>query len=220
MPDDNTTPRTGPRRADPETRQAPSTHTPDTATCTGTATPATQADLGLAPEDGDARTAMQHATALAATQIEARMRHPGAPKGFITEINDLTRAARQHHAIGRRLSHAGAARLSVLLGVVRLRDEAWASITAEHLHAHVAAWTDMTRRSVVNVAACASLLAFACWLIGDSTRARLAIKCALAADADYGMAHLMTELLARTDPPADTEDTKTPTTGGDATFRG
>jgi hypothetical protein len=45
---------------------------------------------------------MQDATTLAATQIEAWMRHPGAPKGFITEINDLTRAARKLHAVGRR----------------------------------------------------------------------------------------------------------------------
>lgn len=70
---------------------------------------------------------------------------------------------------------------------MRLRDEAWASVTAEHLHAHVAAWTDMTRRSGVNVAACASLLAYACWLIGDPVRAQQAIDRALAADANYGM---------------------------------
>src|SRR5262249_25254354 len=101
---------------------------------------------------------------------------------------------------GERLTDAEAARLSVLLGVTRLRDAAWASITEENLPAHFALWTDMTRRVVVNVAASASLLAYAHWLNGDVMRTHLAIERALDAAPGYGMAHLMIDLITQAPP--------------------
>jgi hypothetical protein len=104
------------------------------------------------------------------------------------------------HPDGGRLSDTEAARLSILLGVTWLRDAAWLSITEENLSAHIALWTDMTRRAVINTAATASLLAYAHWLNGDVIRAHLATERALEADLGYGMAYLMIELITHAMP--------------------
>lgn len=157
----------------------------------GGPTPVDQLELKatLAPQDGAARAAMRHATKLATEQITASEGEPAS------EVANLIGKALTLHAEGERLTDADAARLSVLLGVASLRDAAWASITAEQLPAHLALWTDMTRRSVINTAASACLLAYTHWLNGDSIPTYLAVQRALEADPGYGIAQLMADLL-------------------------
>jgi len=168
-------------------------------------------DVSIAPEHGPSRTAVEEATRRTAEQIEAQMREPGMPQALITQARDLIGAAIEGYRRGERLSDEDAARLSVLLGVTRLRDEAWMTITPEYLPAHLLLWADMTRRTAVNIAACASLLAFAAWLDGNDALAASAINRALDQDPDYSMAHLMANIVMLDIP--DSVDPPTASTG-------
>ncbi len=155
----------------------------------------------LKPSHGASREAMVEATAQAAEQIEQQMRRPGGPHSFVAEVRDLIRRALELYVNGERLSDADTARLTILLGVLRLRDEAWATIRPDVLNAQLTLWTDMTRRATVNTAACASLLAFAAWLDGNGALARIAVGRALESDAAYSMAHLIDQILVCGIPP-------------------
>ncbi|WP_329242839.1 DUF4192 domain-containing protein [Actinoallomurus sp. NBC_01490] len=149
----------------------------------------------IEPEDGPSRAAVEKATHRIAEQIEAQMREPGMPHALIAQTRTLIGTAVEAYRRGERLSDDDVARLSVLIGVIRLRDEAWMTIIPDLLPAQLALWSDLTRRAAVNIAACASLLAFAAWLDGDNALAALAINRALSHDPGYSMAHLMTDLL-------------------------
>lgn len=160
----------------------------------------------ITPQQGTARAAVEAATAQAATGIERQMREPGGPCGFISEVRDTITTALDLYRDGGTLSDQDAARLSVFLGVTRLRDEAWATITPEVADPQLALWTDLTRRASINVAACASLLAFAAWLTGDGAFANIAVERARDADPDYTMAHLLSSFLAVGLPPTAVAD--------------
>lgn len=149
----------------------------------------------ITPQRDPSRTAIEAATR-AAGDIGQQMHEPGGAYGFISEVRDTITTALDLYRDGRRLSEEAAARLSVFLGMTRLRDEIWVTITPEAADSHLALWTDMTRRVSINVAACASLLAFTALLIGDCAFASIAIDRATDADPGYTMAHLLSEMLA------------------------
>jgi hypothetical protein len=155
----------------------------------------------ITPEDGPSRRAMEDATRRAAEQIEKQMRGPGGARGFILEIRQLITNALDTHRNGERLGVDDVARLSVLLGSIRLRDEAWVTIKPGDLETQLMLWSDLTRRATVNASACASLLAFTAWLDGNGALANIAVDRALEADSGYSMARLMGDLLAVGLPP-------------------
>jgi Domain of unknown function (DUF4192) len=95
------------------------------------------------------------------------------------------------------LSDADAADLIVLLGHIRLRDEAWVMAAAGDADDQVAFWTDLTRRAPSNhVAPPASVLAYiAACMTGDTVLARTAVDRALAVDPDYYLAQLIEMML-------------------------
>lgn len=105
------------------------------------------------------------------------------------------RAAMAAYAAGDTLNDVDAARLSVLLGNLAVRDVAWLLMEAADAETHRALWCDMTRRAVDNVEACASLAAFAAYLDGDGALANLALERAVAANPQYVMARLVRESL-------------------------
>jgi hypothetical protein len=96
-----------------------------------------------------------------------------------------------------------AAWLTVALGQVRVRDDAWARMDPEHQGAHLRLWTDLTRLARPGyVAAPASLLAFVAWQAGDGALANVALDRALADNARYSMALLLREALDSGAPPS------------------
>ena len=155
----------------------------------------------IAPEDGSSRRAVEGAASRAAEQIERQMRGPGGARGFIPEIRQRISNALDTYQNGERLGVDDVARLSVLLGSIRLRDEAWVTIKPGDLETQLMLWSDLTRRATVNAAACASLLAFTAWLDGNGALANIAVDRALDADPGYSMARLMGDLLAVGLPP-------------------
>jgi hypothetical protein len=100
------------------------------------------------------------------------------------------------------LSDEEVAWLGLVLGVTRVRDEAWGLAETGDRHAHRALWTEVVRRAESRyLAAPAALLAFVAWRDGDGPFATVALDLALAADADYSMAHLIGHALATGMPP-------------------
>jgi len=96
-----------------------------------------------------------------------------------------------------------AAWLTVALGQVRVRDDAWARMDIEHHRAHLRLWTDLTRLARPGyVAAPASLLAFCAWQAGDGALANVALDRALADNPRYSMALLLREALDAGAPPS------------------
>ena len=61
----------------------------------------------------------------------------------------------------------------------------------EDLGAHLALWTDLTRRAVANRTACATLLAITSWSAGNTIFGIIAAEQALAADPAYRLAALI-----------------------------
>ncbi|KRB75065.1 hypothetical protein ASE01_17015 [Nocardioides sp. Root190] len=101
----------------------------------------------------------------------------------------------QFHADGNRLSDADGARMLVALETLSTRDALWDDVGAENTSAHVAIWSDLTRRSPDEVrAAPASLLGFACWMRGDGAKAWCALD-QVPADPPYPMAAVVASAL-------------------------
>ena len=93
--------------------------------------------------------------------------------------------------------------LGVVLGDLRVRDDAWARMDPEHNDAHRRLWTDLLRRLPADLAAApAALLAFTAWQAGDGALASIAIERALAADPEYSMALLIADALHAGLPPS------------------
>ncbi|PSL00832.1 uncharacterized protein DUF4192 [Murinocardiopsis flavida] len=86
--------------------------------------------------------------------------------------------------------------LGVVLVATRVRDEAWAHISAEHAEAHIALWSHVLRRvRPAYAAAPAALLAFAAWQQGDTALAAAAALRAERAHRGYSMAALIRRAL-------------------------
>ncbi|OLT26864.1 hypothetical protein BJF83_20115 [Nocardiopsis sp. CNR-923] len=89
------------------------------------------------------------------------------------------------------------ASLGVYLTQTRVRDEAWARITARSADAHRRLWSRVTRHVPERLrAAPASLLAVAAWQSDDRELAAAALDVSLTADPGYSMALLMSRALA------------------------
>ncbi len=156
----------------------------------------------IAPATGPSSDAMREATTAARTWADELTRDPvGARTRVSAEGCALARAAVATYRGGGRLADQDAARLTALLSDLRVRDEAWALIDPADVDPHLALWSDMTRRAQTNIAACASLLAFAAWANGDGALANIALTRALDADPGYPMAHLIGEALQAAMPP-------------------
>lgn len=148
----------------------------------------------VAANAGAQRAAMVAATETARTwflDALADLPLPQARLWSYREGHRRLRAAIETYAAGDTLTDADAARLSVLLGDLAVRDVAWILVNAAEVETHRALWCDMTRRAVDNVEACASLAAFAGYMDGDGALANLALDRAFAASPQYAMAGLV-----------------------------
>lgn len=95
------------------------------------------------------------------------------------------------------------AELSVALASLRIRDDAWSRMDPAQSTAHIALWTDVTRRAQPGyVAAPASLLAFVAWQSGNGALANVALDRALADDPHYSMALLLQQVINAGAPPS------------------
>jgi hypothetical protein len=104
---------------------------------------------------------------------------------------------------GGRLEPGEAARLTVVLRDLRVRDDAWSRMRPEHREAHTRLWTDLTRLAQPGyVCAPAALLAFVAWQSGNGALANVALDRALAEDANYSMAVLLRQVIDSGAPPS------------------
>jgi hypothetical protein len=88
-----------------------------------------------------------------------------------------------------------------------VRDAVWLVMTPDTAREHVGLWTDVVRRSPLDVlAAPAALLGFAAWLSGQGALAWCAIDRCRAADPDYALAGLLAEMLVHAVPPSVWDD--------------
>ena len=110
----------------------------------------------------------------------------------------------RHVAAGTVADDVEAARLLAALREVRLRDVAWSLMGRDTARDHVAFWTDLVRRSPEDLLpAPAALLGFAAWLAGHGALAWCAVDACQEADPDYGLADILSQLLAHAVPPAE-----------------
>ncbi len=116
---------------------------------------------------------------------------------------EMQRAIRQYRAGGSIDSIEHLAWLAVLLGDIRVRDDAWARMHPAHRQAHCRLWTDVLRGADLEYAAApASLLAFTAWQSGNGALAAMAVDRALAADPGYSMAQLLAGAVDAVLPPS------------------
>lgn len=93
--------------------------------------------------------------------------------------------------------------LGVVLGDLRVRDDAWARMEPGYHDAHRRLWAELVRRLPADLAAApAALLAFTAWQAGDGALASIAIERALSADPEYSMALLIADALHAGLPPS------------------
>jgi hypothetical protein len=144
------------------------------------------------------------AVAEEAERVAERLFSPGC------EPIDLAPQARWVQQVIRRYVHTGtplaapdAARLALLVGLVEVRDVAWAEMSRPAASAHVELWRDMVRRCPRDLLpATASLLAFAAWLSGHGALAWCALDRCTAVDPEYSMADCISGLLEGAVPPS------------------
>jgi hypothetical protein len=115
----------------------------------------------------------------------------------------VQRAIARYQAGGAIESGDELAWLALLLRDLRVRDDAWARMAAEHVDAHIRLWTDVVKGAASEyVPGPASLLAFAAWQAGHGALASVAIDRALAARPGYSMALLIASALQAGLPPS------------------
>jgi uncharacterized protein DUF4192 len=128
--------------------------------------------------------------------------------GGVVRVNQLTAAAIDiltAHVTGREaLSEGEMHTLAVAAQIVATRDTLWGLINRTNAEAHAEAWRyTATRTAGPQAAGPYALAGFGYWLAGDGARALMATERALAADADYNMAQLVTMVLGAGINPAD-----------------
>jgi uncharacterized protein DUF4192 len=115
----------------------------------------------------------------------------------------VKRAILRYRQGGELADHDEIAWLGIVLGDLRVRDDAWARMDPLFNEAHRRLWTDLVRYLPADVvAAPAALLAFTGWQAGDGALASVAIERALAADPEYSMALLLADALHAGLPPS------------------
>ncbi|WP_064744351.1 DUF4192 domain-containing protein [Actinomadura oligospora] len=143
-------------------------------------------------------------------RAERRLRHVWSadpretPKETISEfvhrLGDLRARTRANE---NPISVEEIAEFSVLLGNLRLRDEAWVRIGEGDLNADIDLWTEVLRRTSPDFAAPpATLLAFAAYMAGNSGMARVALDRADEADPYYSLAALLHMMVSAAVPPS------------------
>ena len=144
--------------------------------------------------------------ALASTVAEGRSDGWAEPTRGAAEAGWVRAMVSRHVAAGTVPDDAEAARLLADLRVVALRDVAWSLLVRETARDHVGFWTDLVRRCPADLAAApTALLGFAAWLAGHGALAWCAVDACLEADPDYGLADILSQLLAHAVPPAEWE---------------
>ncbi|GAA1992929.1 DUF4192 domain-containing protein [Nocardiopsis rhodophaea] len=153
----------------------------------------------VAAVNGHRRAQMERAT-LDAEERAARMRHRLLPSG-----EAALRAAVRSEGVRVVRAAVGAALrgdlvdaperiawLGLLLGSIRVRDEAWARIDTAHLDTHVGLWRQVFRHVRADYSAApGSLLAFAAWQSGDIALADVVLDRVEEAAPHYTMAALL-----------------------------
>ena len=138
-----------------------------------------------------------------ATRLDRAGMHVAVPRLTATLGQVAVLGAIERYRAGGVVPAEHAAWLTVALGQVRVRDDAWARMDPVHQGAHLRLWTDLTRLARPGfVAAPASLLAFCAWQAGDGALANVALDRALADNAKYSMALLLREALDSGAPPS------------------
>jgi Domain of unknown function (DUF4192) len=138
-----------------------------------------------------------------ATRLDRAGMHVAVPRLTATLGQVAVLGAIERYRAGGVVPAEHAAWLTVALGQVRVRDDAWARMDPGHQGAHLRLWTDLTRLARPGfVAAPASLLAFCAWQAGDGALANVALDRALADNAKYSMALLLREALDSGAPPS------------------
>jgi hypothetical protein len=137
----------------------------------------------LAPVTGGAASRMEQATeqardraaALIARAVEQRGAH--ATRLLVDAGRQAVKDALTTYQDGGRITaDETIAWLSVVLGHLAVRDDAWARMDPGHRAAHVRLWTDVVRRVRPEyLPAPASLLAFTAWQSGEGALANIAI---------------------------------------------
>jgi hypothetical protein len=101
------------------------------------------------------------------------------------------------------MSDDEAARITVALSSLRVRDDLWARMDPAHAKAHLVLLTDLTRRAQPGyVAAPAGVLAFVAWQSGNGALANIALDRALADQPRYSMAQLLRQVITAGAPPS------------------
>lgn len=162
----------------------------------------------LAPVTGPAAEAMARATERALRRAgKLAAAAPGSAQGQRLVIEAGRTAVREaigtYRGGGEVTDHDELAWLSVSLAELPVRDDAWARMDPGFRAAHLRLWTDVVRHAREPfVPAPASLLAFTAWQSGEGALANIAIERALAADAEYSMAHLIGQAVDAGLPPS------------------
>jgi hypothetical protein len=177
-------------------------------------------ERSIAPLGGVVRSSMAQATIRAenrAAALVAQAARSGRKRGAILRpvIDDGLRAVDEAIATyrggGRISSDDEIAWLTVTLGDMRVRDDAWARMDPEHRQSHQRLWSDVLRRAEARyVPAPACLLAFTAWQSGDGALANIALARALDANPTYTMARLLLEAVGRGLPPSEARLPMTP----------
>ena len=162
----------------------------------------------LAPVTGPAAEAMARATVRAlrrAGKLAAAAAGPAEGQQLIIEAGRaaVREAIRTYRGGGEVTDHDELAWLAVSLADLPVRDDAWARMDPGFRAAHLRLWADVVRHAREPfVPAPASLLAFTAWQSGEGALANIAIERALAADAEYSMAHLIGQAVDAGLPPS------------------
>jgi len=161
----------------------------------------------LAPVAGPAADAMARATERALRRAGKLAAAAGPAEGQRLVIEAGRTAVREaigtYRGGGEVTDHDELAWLSVSLADLPVRDDAWARMEPGFRAAHLRLWTDVVRHAREPfVPAPASLLAFTAWQSGEGALANVAIERALAADAEYSMAHLIGQAVDAGLPPS------------------
>jgi len=162
----------------------------------------------LAPVTGPAAEGMARATERAlrrAGKTAAAAAGPAEGRRLVVEAGRtaVREAIGIYRGGGEVTDHDELAWLSVSLADLPVRDDAWARMEPGFRAAHLRLWTDVVRHAREPfVPAPASLLAFTAWQSGEGALANVAIERALAADAEYSMAHLIGQAVDAGLPPS------------------